>query len=156
MHQDVATARKAVEREILVLQVSRVVVAIPDRDSFPQVDQARLLEPALVRIRRIDRRARQRPGRHAVTITEAEATLLVPHQRVRAPCATQLIAVEPEIVPVVVVRRRHECQPAHAMDAFLRPDLGVDELVGAHSGGSFSDGPSCVDDQRPVADVADR
>ena len=85
VHEDVAAVGEPGEREVLALEVGRVVVAVADGDPLADAEQLGLLEPAAARERRAGRAAAKRTADDRVPVAEAEAGLAV--ARRARPCS---------------------------------------------------------------------
>ena len=155
MHEHVAAGRQAGQREVLALQVRRVVVAVADRDALLDPEQPRLLEAAAARVHRLRRSGGQLAPEHGVAVAQAEARLAVADDRGSVPGTTQLVVVEPEQVPVPVVGRDHVADLAGTGDHLHRRAVAFDQLI-RHHRARVRPGAVGVEDERPVTHVLDR
>src|SRR6185436_19899962 len=108
VHEHVLAVRDPGEREVLALEVGRVVVAVADGYPFPDPEPLRLLQTAAARVPRRRRPGRERPTRDGVPVAEAEPGLAIARQGDRAAGTAQLVALEAQQVPMAVVGRDDE------------------------------------------------
>src|SRR5918996_3125974 len=103
MDEHVASGPQPSERQVLALEVGGVVVAVADRDALADSGHPGPVEAAAARVDRLrGARGQLARGRDLVAVAEAEAGLAIAHDGAAAEAA-QLIAVEPQQMPVPVV-----------------------------------------------------